>query len=440
MRRPAGGGGGSSYTGGVTSGTYVNAFKTGNGEVTLTWNASTYCATSRSAVRVNVTQIDAPIVANGVRCGTGTLSITATPAVVETIDWYADSLGGAILTGGVGTTTFTTPSISISTVYYAEVRNTTTGCLSKKRTRVMATVFATSATASSQTTCSNQPVLFNGVIRNTNGAFLDTFTNVLGCDSVVTLNLTVNPTSNGAMTQTICAGSAYFFNGANLTVAGPYLDTFANSVGCDSVLTLTLTVRASSLGTINESICPGEAYLFNGINQTATGVFKDTLINSTSCDSVLTLNLTLLSASTGTITTTIETGASYLFNGVNLTQPGIYKDTLTNSAGCDSVVTLDLSVGTSIASIRDATWEMSIYPNPAMKDATVNYTLPIEATTLEIILFDAQGKVMMADKVNHPKISGTYPLSLQNLASGVYFVKLMANGYSETRRVIVNKN
>ena len=437
----SGGGGGSSYVGGVIGGVYTNAFKTGNGSIVFTWGGSSYCATSRSAVRVNVIKIDAPIVTNGVRCGTGSVTISAMPtAAGQTIDWYADSLGGAILTGGVGTTTFATPSIATTTIYYAEVRNISTGCVSRKRTRVSASVFATSASASTQTTCSNQPVLFNGVLINIGGTYLDTFTNVAGCDSVVTLNLTVTPTSTGTVNQTVCAGASYTFNGATLSVTGAYLDTFTNALGCDSVVTLNLTVRAASTGTIDQSICPGDAYLFNGINRTTAGVFKDTLSNITGCDSVVTLNLTVLATSTGTITTTITTGTSYLFNGVNLTQPGVYKDTLANVSGCDSVVTLNLSVGTAIANIKEATWEMSIYPNPAMSNATVSYTLPTEATILDIILVDAQGKVMMADKVNQPKITGTYPLNLKGIASGLYFVRLTANGYSETRRIVVNKD
>lgn len=58
----------------------------------------------------------------------------------ETIDWYAGSTGGSPLTGGTGTTSFSTPSISTSTIYYAEARNTTTGCISNSRTAVTANI------------------------------------------------------------------------------------------------------------------------------------------------------------------------------------------------------------------------------------------------------------------------------------------------------------
>ena len=437
----SGGGGGSSYIGGVTSGAYYNGVRSGNGIVVLTWNSSTYCATSRSIVKVNVIKVSTPSVRDGVRCGNGTVILSATPALSgETIDWYADSLGGSILSGGVGTTSFTTPLITSSTTYFAEARNIATGCVASRRVRVNATIIPTSASSIGQTICGNENYLFNGVLLNTAGAYLDTLANIAGCDSVVTLNLSVIPVSSSSFNQSICAGATYTFNGANLTSTGVYLDTFVNSLGCDSVLTLNLTVQPLSTGSINSSICNGASYNFNGVSITSTGVYKDTLTNSSGCDSVVTLNLTVRPASTGTISRTITTGSSYLFNGVNLTQPGTYKDTLTNVYGCDSIATLNLSVNTSIATIKTVGGQVTIFPNPTSRDATLSYTLPDETAFMDIVIIDEQGREMMQTKVTHPSRIGTYNLNLNGYASGIYFVKIVANGFSETKKLIVEKN
>ena len=81
-----------------------------------------------------------PTPVNNSRCGTGTVTLSATPAAGETIDWYAASSGGTpLLSGNVS---YTTPSISATTIYYAEARNSTTGCKSASRTSVTATVNA----------------------------------------------------------------------------------------------------------------------------------------------------------------------------------------------------------------------------------------------------------------------------------------------------------
>jgi hypothetical protein len=81
----------------------------------------------------------APSVVNGAsRCGTGAVTISATPGIGETIDWYANSSGGTALLSS--STSYTTPSISTTTIYYAEARNTTTGCVSSNRTAVTASI------------------------------------------------------------------------------------------------------------------------------------------------------------------------------------------------------------------------------------------------------------------------------------------------------------
>ncbi|MCF8285173.1 MAG: tandem-95 repeat protein [Sphingobacteriales bacterium] len=80
---------------------------------------------------------------NGSRSGTGTVSLSATAVSGSTIDWYAASSGGSVLSSGTGTSSFTTPSINSTTTYFAESRNTTTGCVSATRTAVIATVTGT---------------------------------------------------------------------------------------------------------------------------------------------------------------------------------------------------------------------------------------------------------------------------------------------------------
>lgn len=67
------------------------------------------------------------------RCGAGSVTISATPSS-GTIRWYNAATGGTLLFTG---NSFTTPSISTSTTYYAEAFN---GCTSPTRTAVVATI------------------------------------------------------------------------------------------------------------------------------------------------------------------------------------------------------------------------------------------------------------------------------------------------------------
>ena len=82
-------------------------------------------------------------------CGPGTVNISVTGVGAgETIDWYADATGGSVLAGGSATANYTTPSINTSTTYYAELRNSTTGCVSSARIPVEARVNTVPTTGS----------------------------------------------------------------------------------------------------------------------------------------------------------------------------------------------------------------------------------------------------------------------------------------------------
>ena len=99
----------------------------------------------------------APIGINGSRSLAGTVSLAATTGTGITADWYANQTGGNVLTSGSNTLSYTTPSISATTTYWVQARNSTTGCVSSTRTAVVATVVYPI------------PFTYSGTVRNSQG-------------------------------------------------------------------------------------------------------------------------------------------------------------------------------------------------------------------------------------------------------------------------------
>ena len=62
---------------------------------------------------------------------------------------------------------------------------------------------------------------------NTTGIYTDTLSTSNGCDSVLTINLTVNPAATNTITQTICAGDSIVVAGTTYTTTGIYTDTLS---------------------------------------------------------------------------------------------------------------------------------------------------------------------------------------------------------------------
>ena len=199
-----------------------------------------------------------------------------------------------------------------------------------------------------QNICLGSHFNFNGRSLSSAGIYLDTLTNAHGCDSIITLTLTVSPAITSSFSDSICSGSTYNFNGTNLSNAGTYTDTLITQSGCDSIVTLHLSIRQRTSSNVNAGICQGQSYRFNGVNLTSAGTYRDTLTGSNGCDSVIILHLSVNQQSTSTINSTICFHGSYNFNGRILNQGGTYTDTLTNVAGCDSIITLHLTVITSV--------------------------------------------------------------------------------------------
>lgn len=86
------------------------------------------------------TSPSAPIGSGNSRTNAGIVTISASPPAGSTVDWYSSASGGNVLSGGQGTTNFTTPVLTATTTYYAQSRNTSTGCISSARTAVTAVI------------------------------------------------------------------------------------------------------------------------------------------------------------------------------------------------------------------------------------------------------------------------------------------------------------
>ena len=180
--------------------------------------------------------------------------------------------------------------------------------------------------------------LFNSEWLTESGTFYDTIQNTVGCDSVITLNLTIINSTNATIELVACDST--FFNSEWLTESGTFYDTIQNTVGCDSVITLNLTIINSTNATIELVAC--DSTLFNSEWLTESGTFYDTIQNTLGCDSVITLNLTIINSTNATIE--LFACDSTFFNSEWLTESGTFYDTIQNTLGCDSVITLNLTI------------------------------------------------------------------------------------------------
>jgi len=166
-------------------------------------------------------------------------------------------------------------------------------------------------------------------------------------------------------TLNFCEGDSTMLHERYVTDEGIYRDTLSGTMG-DSIVVTTVTLLPVTGSFLEVEICDGESYFAGGAEQTEPGVYYDTLVNATGCDSIIATTLAVAQTTGSTKDVTICEGESYLAGGTEQTESGVYHDTFVNAAGCDSIVTTNLTVEVCPTSVpgRGSEKTVRLYPNP----------------------------------------------------------------------------
>ncbi|UAY52886.1 IPT/TIG domain-containing protein [Ferruginibacter albus] len=184
------------------------------------------------------------------------------------------------------------------------------------------TVISADTVRSSQTICYDQlPYEWNGQIIYEPGSYYNVSSSVTPC-SVQEVDITILPQKESYTDTVICANKLPFhWNGQDYTASGNYYATIPGQP-CDSVATLNLTVVSNSTSTTNVAICGDKVpYIWNGKNYSASGTYTATFpLGKGKCDSIAQLNLTVnpLPVISSFTPTTATQGQAVVINGSNL--------------------------------------------------------------------------------------------------------------------------
>ncbi len=276
---------------------------------------------------------------------TGCDSVVITNIVFDAI--YRDTMPLRLCYGDVyqGAAIFADTIISH---YYT----TTNGCDSIEVVDIlMSPVFADTA---QQVICEGDSLLIGGAYQTTSGVYQESWTTVHGCDSLYVTLLEVLPKSDSTISYSICEGDSVLIDGVYQKEAGTFISNAFNQHGCDSTIVITLAVQERVVEQMEFSICYGDSLFVGGAYQFDSGLFTDTLIAASGCDSLVSTQLEVRPANDDTfLEEVICEGDSLLIFGNYETQAGIYTDTYTDAFGCDSLVSVELIVEPVVELLAD---------------------------------------------------------------------------------------
>jgi hypothetical protein len=306
--------------------------------------------------------------------------------------------------------------------------------------------FVTScAPGTSQSISSCNTYLWNNTLYDSSGVYIDTLQANNGCDSVVTLALTIN---NLVFTQDIeiSCDSVFIWNGNPLYSSGLYLDTLQAVNTCDSVVKLSLTLNYTSSSLTTQTICEGDSIKFGSGTYSIAGLYSDTLQSGIGCDSISTLDLIVsdlivsIDTSQLNLVTNISGGMgpyNYFWNNgdtsSNITpiSNGLYSVFIKDANGCISnTATYNFIFNTTdlISNINDM---LNIYPNPNNGQFIITNSEPIN----EIFITDLQGKNVYTSKNLNVN---SLDIEIYNLEKGMYLVNIFTKNGMNIKTVVIH--
>lgn len=169
-----------------------------------------------------------------------------------------------------------------------------------------------------------------------------------GCDMTTSINVTINEPTYGTDVQSACDSLTWIDGITYYESTEIPTFTLTNAIGCDSIVTLNLTITYSVSSTDEASICPGDLpYEYNGQQFTEAGTYEVQLSAVNGCDSIVTFTLNVYEGFQETISVDVcEYDLPYIYDGNTLNEAGTYTFTYPY-APCDSVVNVVLNVHSS---------------------------------------------------------------------------------------------
>ena len=192
--------------------------------------------------------------------------------------------------------------------------------------------------------CEGDSILYQGLYYNQSIDIVDTTTSVVtGCDSLYR-NVAIRTSDMPLQLQldtTICDGGSIDFNGQALSTPGMYRDTLLNSAACDSIIiALTLAIELSSTEIdIDTVLCRGSSLQIDNIVITQDTIVQWTVANIQGCDSLqYNVSASFISPIEIIIDTLLCEGEVLTIQGQSYTEATVDQLFIKDTEGCDSLI------------------------------------------------------------------------------------------------------
>lgn len=318
----------------------------------------------------------------------GACSVTALPSAAT------DNCAGVIVGTTLDPTTYSTPGAYVVNWTFDDGNGNTTSAPQN-----VIVVGGETAGTISPVVC-NSYTAPSGVIHLTSGTYMDTITNAAGCDSMITINLTLNTdqTSSYSVTQcleyTLPSGSQTFY------ASTIFVDTIPSASGCDSIMTIDITIYTVNIGA------------------TQAG-------NTLTAEALAPATYQWVDCATGYSDVIGATSQSFIPNYNSDFAVIVFENGCYDTSACFTISTVDVN--------ELFTENVAVYPNPTTGEFFISFSDFEGAVTIE--LTDITGKLIY-HSLEDVSTDNNVKVSIDDVASGVYFVRVTSDNDMFSTRIV----
>ncbi len=192
--------------------------------------------------------------------------------------------------------------------------------------------------------CQGDSVTVGSNVYTSTGDYLDTLQSSHSCDSIVASHITVYSNYYILLDTSICEGEYLEIGSNKYTMNGIYTDSLVTWSGCDSIVVSHLNVYPRPMTSLNYKVCVGDSIQVANKYYFTAGIYTDSIFKIGSCDSILVINIESLPVYKNITTRWICFGDSLFIGQHYYNTSGIIKEEFVTQNGCDSIIQTDLRV------------------------------------------------------------------------------------------------
>ena len=277
--------------------------------------------------------------------------------------------------------------------------------------------------------------------------FTTTITSELGHTDVQSFSLII--CCDAMLTVTVTACDSFDWDGMTYDSTGMYTNVYTDLNGCDSTVTLDLTINNSSSSTVTVAAC--DSFDWDGMTYDSTGLYTNVYTDLNGCDSTVTLDLTIHESPNDaqviqngdTLSVIVSTGTppySFLWNTNETTQSiipdssGTYWCIVTDTNGCTDWTNQYIYTSTNIND--HSSFNLLVYPNPTNGLLNIQFDM-LGSKEASLLIVNILGDIVYKEYIDKTTFKYSTQFNLENYSKGIYFVKLKKEDTIITKKIII---